>query len=126
MSIGIYSDRTVDHFERPRNHGSFAAGGDVIAGSAGSRGAGVEFSFTAKVESAKIAAVRFRAFGCPHSIAAASWVSEHLAGASLEDVAGWRWGEVGQALDVPTAKRGRLLILEDAVHSLADNWRRKV
>ena len=67
-------------------------------------------------------AARFRAFGCPHLIAAASWVTDRLRGATREELAAWDWREAAEALEVPPAKFGRLLTLQDAVRDAARNW----
>jgi NifU-like protein involved in Fe-S cluster formation len=115
----------IEHFEHPRHHGYFDAAADVIAARAGRRSDGVEFSFTARIAAERLVALRFQAFGCPHSIAAASWLTERLVGVTQQELAQWQWREAAQALEVPTEKRGRLLILEDAVHALAENWRRR-
>ena len=65
---------------------------------------------------------RFRAFGCPHFMAAASWLTDRLRGATRDDLGGWDWREVAEALEVPPAKFGRLLTLQDAVRAVAANW----
>ena len=66
--------------------------------------------------------MRFRAFGCPHLLAAASWLTERLRGATREDLASWDWREAAEALEVPPSKFGRLLTLQDAVRDAARNW----
>ncbi len=126
MANELYNQRVIEHFEHPRHHGCFDAAADVIAARAGRRADGAEFSFTALIAQGRVAALRFQAFGCPHCIAAASWLTEKLAGATQQDLAQWQWQEAAQVLNVPTSKRGRLLALEDAVHALAESWQRKV
>jgi len=65
---------------------------------------------------------RFQAFGCPHFLAAASWLTDRLRGARREEIADWDWREAAEALEVPAAKFGRLLTLQDAVRSVVRNW----
>jgi NifU-like protein involved in Fe-S cluster formation len=125
VSAPDYSDLVVEHFERPRNSGRFDAAADVIEATTGRHSDGVQFSFTARVSGDVIVGARFRAFGCPHCIAAASWLSERLIGARQPELTQWQWREAAELLAVPMDKRGRLLILEDAVHALAENWRGK-
>lgn len=122
----MYSALVVDHFERPRNSGYFATAADVITGSAGSRAAGTLFTLSARVSGDSIVATRCVTFGCPHCIAAASWLSERLIGIRRDAAVNWRSRQVAEVLSVPVEKRGRLLILEDAVHALAENWRQTV
>lgn len=119
-----YSALVVEHFERPRNAGR-VAGRDVIEGVAGRIDQGTQFKLTARIQAARIAEARFEVYGCPHCIAAASYLTEQLRGATQAELTQWSWRELAVVLDVPTAKRGRLLILEDAVRALAADWRRK-
>ncbi|HEY6640583.1 iron-sulfur cluster assembly scaffold protein [Povalibacter sp.] len=121
--VSRYSPLVVDHFEHPRNTGCFDPAADVIEARAGSTGQGALFQFSARIAAGALAEVRFQVYGCPHCVAAASWLSERLSNATLDDLASWSWREAADALDVPAEKRGRLLILEDAVRRLAEAWR---
>lgn len=98
------------------------AGVTTVRGGAGDveQGARVELEF--QVEAGRVAGGRFRAFGCPHLVAAASCVTEGLRGATREELAAWDWRELARALEVPPAKFGRLLTLQDAVREVARNW----
>jgi NifU-like protein involved in Fe-S cluster formation len=120
--VNPYNPLVLDHFERPRNAGRFEPAPDVIEGRAGRVDQGVMFALSARVESGRIKTVRFEAYGCPHCVAAGSWLSERLEGATREELRAWSCGEAASALQIPTEKRGRLLILEDAVHALAEAW----
>lgn len=94
----------------------------AAAGAAGDadHGARVEFEFM--VERGRVVRGRFRAFGCPHLVAAASWVTERLRGATRAELLAWDWREAADALEVPAAKFGRLLTVQDAVRDAARNW----
>lgn len=118
-----YSPAVIDHFDRPRNAGRFAGGAAVIEATAGRRDQGAVFHLSARVDGPVIESVRFEAYGCPHCVAAGSWLSERLVGCTQDDLSRWSWREVADALAVPPEKRGRLLILEDAVRALAASWR---
>lgn len=122
MSSPQYSPLVEEHFARPRNVGSLS-GDDVVSGRAGSREQGVSCQISARVRDGAITEVRFQMYGCPHCIAAASWLSERMPGSTVKDLEAWSWREAAAALDVPAEKRGRLLILEDAVRALAASWR---
>jgi NifU-like protein involved in Fe-S cluster formation len=124
MSDAEYNELVVDHFERPRNVGTLISAGNVIQGKAGRRDQGAEFVLTARVADERIADARFEAYGCPHCIAAGSLLTTSLIGSDQERIRQWSWRELAQQLQVPTAKRGRLLILEDAVRAMAADWRR--
>jgi len=66
----------------------------------------------------QILAMRFRAWGCPHLIAAAEAVCERYAGEPVESLARFEPQELMQKLAVPVEKSGRILLLEDALRSL--------
>jgi NifU-like protein involved in Fe-S cluster formation len=87
---------------------------------AGDGGARVQFTF--RIEGGVVADARFRAYGCPFFIAAASWLTERLVGASRLELAEWDWQEAADALDVPPARFGRLITLQDAIRAAASRW----
>ncbi|HEX9206990.1 MAG TPA: aminotransferase class V-fold PLP-dependent enzyme [Steroidobacteraceae bacterium] len=92
------------------------------AGRAGDREQGAEVELQLAVEGDRVRAARFAGFGCPHFLAAASWAAEHLVGLERAGVATWDWQVVATALQVPPAKSGRLLTLQDAVRQAVRNW----
>ncbi len=109
----------LEHFQNPRNSGDLAAAFNVFAGNAGGRDRAAEVLFTARIEGDRIEQMQFRAWGCPHTIAAASWITERLSGSTVQSLSAITWREMEAALAVPLEKRGRLLILEDALRALA-------
>ena len=125
MSETPYNPVVVEHFARPRNVGRFASAADIIAASAGDPDQGVRFDLSARVKDDRIVALRFEVYGCPHCIAAGSLLSERLQGATQEQLRRWSWREAADELEFPPEKRGRLLVLEDAVHALAAQWQRR-
>ena len=125
-----YSSLVIEHFEHPRNVGQFSSEalrspGEVVQGSAGDVAQGVQFVLSAQVGEGVIRAARFEAYGCPHCIACGSWLTERLPGHTLARLAQWRWREAARVLEVPVEKFGRLLVLEDAVRRLTEDWARK-
>ena len=121
--VGQYNALVVDHFERPRNLGRWGPAADVLIGEAGRLSEGARFVLSARIADNRLRQPRFEAYGCPHCIAAGSWLTERLEGATCEDLEGWTWRKAAEVLDTPAEKRGRLLILEDAVRALAASWR---
>ena len=95
---------------------------DVAVGRAGDREQGAEIVLYCRVVDGRVAEACFRAFACPHLVAAASWLTERLAGATREELLAWDWREAAEALQVPPAKFGRLLTLQDAARAAAGNW----
>lgn len=102
--------------------GRLAAAPGVVTGRAGDRELGAQFEIDVRVEAGRMAEVRFRTFGCPHCIAAASWLTDRLRSGRRGDLEQWDWREAAEALEVPPAKYGRLLTLQDAVRDVARNW----
>ena len=102
--------------------GSFAPAPDVATALAGNREHGAEIELFCRVAGDQVTEVRFRAFGCPHFLAAASWLTDRLRGVRRDELDGWDWREAADALEVPAAKFGRLLTLQDAVRDVARNW----
>ena len=112
------------HFFEPVGAGSFAVGSlSVVEGRAGSSKRGVAVQLQCQLQGQKIKAVRFLAWGCPHSIAAASWLAETLTGLSLDEASGVNAMQIAAALEVPTDKLGSILVLEDALAACLENAR---
>lgn len=82
-------------------------------------GHGVAVELSMAVDGLHIGKLRFRAFGCPHLIAAAEAFCEAYEGRPLAELPGFSAVELIERLPVPAEKTGRILVLEDAVRSLA-------
>jgi len=113
-----YSDLTRRYFDATPAVGEFArddlAMGRVYRGGAGQPERGTWVQFDIQVQSGRVVDARFLAFGCPHTIAAASWVAEQAAGSTLRAALPEPVHALRERFDVPQEKLGRLLILEDA------------
>lgn len=102
--------------------GDIPAEPSVARGRAGDREQGTEVAFALRIERDRVTEARFQAFGCPHVLAAASWAAEAALGLDCGQLAAWDWQEAARVLDVPPAKFGRLLTLQDAIRAAARNW----
>lgn len=85
---------------------------------------GVRIALSARIEDGRLAAVRFRAWGCPHLLAAAEAACDQLEGRPTDALDSFSGAELMQTLAVPREKLGRILVLEDAVRSLGQSVRR--
>jgi len=112
-----YSATVLDLFARRPFAGRMPPTPGVVTGEAGERALGAQVQFWLKCSGQRIQAVSFLAYGCPHTIAAASWWAPRVQGLSLNDAKQVGWREAEQALSIPTEKRGRLLVVEDAMHA---------
>ena len=117
-----YNAEVRARFVQPLHAGAIAPAAGVVSASAGSVEQGVRFVLFTRIENGRIIELKHRVYGCPHSIAAASLACEQLLGADLQRLNDWSWREAEQRLQVPPEKRGRLLVLEDAVRALAKAW----
>ena len=88
-------------------------------GCAGQRRQLAQVQFEARVEDGRVTAAGFGAFGCPHTLAAASLVADRMVGQPLATAVRVEPRALARDLGVPEDKLGRLLVVEDAARSLA-------
>ena len=112
-----YSSIVLDRFERPINAGRLH--GRDVTGAAGDESLGTRVEFDFRVREGVVERGSFRAYGCPHAIAAASWVAEAAEGRRLKDTAWLNALELAKVLAVPDHKLGVLLVVEDALRNAA-------
>jgi len=111
-----YSELTWRYFQGAPGAG--VLGPDAGRGAAGSRAEGTWVQFDVLTgpagEARCIEAVRFQAFGCPHTIAVAAYVAEMAVGAAAHRTLPETVRNLQARFEVPLEKLGRLLIVEDA------------
>jgi NifU-like protein involved in Fe-S cluster formation len=117
-----YSPEVLRRFKELSGVGQLPRGPDVIHGAAGDREQGAEVELDARVIDGQIIEARFLAFGCPHLMAAASWLTEAMVGFDREQLGAWDWQDAARTLAIPPAKYARLLTLQDAARDMARNW----
>jgi NifU-like protein involved in Fe-S cluster formation len=110
-----YCGEVRHRFETAPRHGRvLAAPSERLAGGAGETNRGVRVEFEARVREGRIVECRFRAYGCPHVIAAASWVAEQAEGRAAGDTGWLDPRRLAELLEAPPYKLGSLLVVEDA------------
>jgi hypothetical protein len=119
-----YSDLTRRYFESTPALGvllreGMPAAQGVFRGSAGQQQRGTWVQFDLQVQGGRVLDARFLAFGCPHTIAVASWVAEQASGGPLHAELPEPVLALRERFEVPQDKLGRLLIVEDAWLSVA-------
>ena len=93
--------------------------GDVRDGAVGyCEDQGMRVRLSAEVEDGMITRLAFRAWGCPHVIAAAEAVCRQFEGRAAAELEQFTSGQIMRDLAVPVEKTGRILVLEDTVRSL--------
>lgn len=113
MSADPYSEPVRLLFDNPRHAGELDGALHVEFDDQG-----IRFRLEARVGDGRIEALRFRARGCPHVIAAAEWFCHTHEGRPAADLLEFRVSDLMQSLCVPVEKTGRILVIEDAVRSL--------
>ena len=100
-----YSDKLIDHYENPRNVGSFNKEEEGVGvGLVGAPSCGDVLKLSIKVEDGIITDAKFKTYGCGSAIASSSLVTEWVKGKSLEDAGGIRNSDIAQELALPPVK----------------------
>lgn len=113
-----YSAAVRRYFANPAHAGVVTAAGRQVHARVAEGGAGARILLTAVTDKDTLTQLRFQVFGCPHLVAACEAVCERFEGKPVEELAAFSTAELAGRLDVPTAKTGRLLLLEDAIKRL--------
>lgn len=121
-----YSQRVIDHYENPRNVGSFDADAkDVGTGLVGAPACGDALRLQIKVNNGVITEARFKTFGCGSAIASSSLVTEWLKGKTLDEAHSIKNTDVAEYLSLPPVKIHCSVLAEDAIKAAIHNWREK-
>ena len=118
MSADPYGARVRALFADPAHAGGLEGGRTVAAA-----GQDVRLELSAMATGERLDVLRFRAWGCPHVIAAAEAACARLEGATLCELLEFSAVDLMENLAVPVEKTGRILVLEDAVRSLGQALR---
>ena len=100
-----YSEKVLDHYENPRNVGSFTKDEDNVGtGMVGAPACGDVMKLQIKVKNGIITDAKFKTYGCGSAIASSSLVTEWVKGKSLEDAGRIRNTDIAQELALPPVK----------------------
>jgi nitrogen fixation NifU-like protein len=122
-----YSDKVVDHVERPRNVGSLdVADPDVGTGLVGAPACGDVMKLQIKVSAdGVIEEARFKTFGCGSAIASSSLVTEWVKGRTIDQALAITNRDVAEELALPPVKIHCSVLAEDAIKAAVADWHRK-
>ena len=121
-----YSDKVIDHYENPRNVGSFDKGeDDVGTGLVGAPACGDVMKLQIRVVDGRIADAKFKTFGCGSAIASSSLVTEWVKGKSLDEAMTIRNTQIAEELALPPVKIHCSVLAEDAIKSAIADFRKK-
>jgi nitrogen fixation NifU-like protein len=119
-----YSDKVLDHYENPRNVGSFDKGDpDVATGMVGAPACGDVMKLQIKVIDGVITDARFKTYGCGSAIASSSLVTEWVKGRTLDQAGTIRNTEIATELALPPIKQHCSILAEDAIKAAIADYR---
>ncbi len=123
-----YSDKVIDHYENPRNVGSFDKGdANVGTGMVGAPACGDVMKLQIKVNPATgvIEDARFKTYGCGSAIASSSLVTEWVKGKTLDEAAALKNSQIAEELALPPVKIHCSILAEDAIKAAVNDYRQK-
>ena len=121
-----YSEKVVDHYENPRNVGSFAKDDDDVGtGMVGAPACGDVMKLQIKVKDGIITDAKFKTYGCGSAIASSSLVTEWVKGRSLDEAAALKNSEIAEELALPPVKIHCSILAEDAIKAAVADYRNR-
>ena len=122
-----YSDKVIDHYENPRNVGSFNKDdSDVGTGMVVAPACGDVMKLQIKVnEQGVIEDAKFKTYGCGSAIASSSLITEMVKGKSLEEALAIKNADIAEELELPPVKVHCSILAEDAVKAAIADYRQK-
>jgi nitrogen fixation NifU-like protein len=121
-----YSEKVVDHYENPRNVGSFAKDDDDVGtGMVGAPACGDVMKLQIKVKDGIITDARFKTYGCGSAIASSSLVTEWVKGRSLDEAAALKNSVIAEELALPPVKIHCSILAEDAIKAAVADYRNR-
>lgn len=123
-----YSNKVIDHYENPRNVGSFDKGDDSVGtGMVGAPACGDVMKLQIKVdgETGIITDARFKTYGCGSAIASSSLVTEWVKGKTLDEAASIKNSAIAEELALPPVKIHCSILAEDAIKAAVEDYKKK-
>ena len=122
-----YSDKVIDHYENPRNVGTFDKDdSDVGTGMVGAPACGDVMRLQIKVnDKGIIEDAKFKTYGCGSAIASSSLITEWVKGKSLDDALAIKNSEIAEELELPPVKIHCSILAEDAVKAAVADYKKK-
>jgi nitrogen fixation NifU-like protein len=121
-----YSPQLIDHYENPRNVGSFAKDDDDVGtGMVGAPACGDVMKLQIKVKDGIITDAKFKTYGCGSAIASSSLVTEWVKGRSLDEAAALKNSVIAEELALPPVKIHCSILAEDAIKAAVADYRNR-
>jgi nitrogen fixation NifU-like protein len=123
-----YSNKVIDHYENPRNVGSFGKDDtDIGTGMVGAPACGDVMKLQIKVDddTGIITDARFKTYGCGSAIASSSLVTEWVKGKTLDQAGAIKNSQIAEELALPPVKIHCSILAEDAIKAAVKDYREK-
>ena len=122
-----YSDKVIDHYENPRNVGSFEKGDESVGtGMVGAPACGDVMKLQIKVNGeGVIEDAKFKTYGCGSAIASSSLITEWVKGKSLDEALAIKNSEIAEELELPPVKVHCSILAEDAIKAAGADYKKK-
>jgi nitrogen fixation NifU-like protein len=122
-----YSEKVIDHYENPRNVGSFDKNDPSVAtGMVGAPACGDVMKLQLKISDLGIIEdAKFKTYGCGSAIASSSLVTEWVKGKSIDEAASIKNTDIAEELALPPVKIHCSILAEDAIKAAIEDYRSK-
>lgn len=122
-----YSDKVIDHYENPRNVGSFDKNEEGVGtGMVGAPACGDVMKLQIKVDdNGIIRDARFKTYGCGSAIASSSLVTEMVKGMHIDDANQLKNSQIAEELALPPVKIHCSILAEDAIKAAVNDYRNR-
>jgi nitrogen fixation NifU-like protein len=121
-----YSDKVLDHYENPRNVGSFEKDDPTVGtGMVGAPACGDVMKLQIRVEDGIITDARFKTYGCGSAIASSSLITEMVKGMSLDQASSIKNSDIAEELALPPVKIHCSILAEDAIKAAVNDYRNR-
>jgi nitrogen fixation NifU-like protein len=123
-----YSAQVIDHYENPRNVGSFAKNDDDVGtGMVGAPACGDVMKLQIKVDPSTglITDAKFKTYGCGSAIASSSLVTEWVKGKTLDEAATLKNSTIAEHLSLPPVKIHCSILAEDAIKAAVEDYKKR-
>lgn len=123
-----YSNQVVDHYENPRNVGSFAKTDENVGtGMVGAPACGDVMKLQIKVDpdTGVITDAKFKTYGCGSAIASSSLVTEWVKGKTIDEASSIKNSQIAEELALPPVKIHCSILAEDAIKAAVNDYRSK-
>lgn len=122
-----YSEKVIDHYENPRNVGSFDKDDSSVgSGMVGAPACGDVMKLQIKVTPEGIIEdAKFKTYGCGSAIASSSLVTEWVKGKSVDEAAAIKNSEIAEELELPPVKVHCSILAEDAIKAAVADYKKK-